>query len=245
MKKAILLLRAAFMLLVFVSCAGKSKKNDRAVAVVPNKLDNKARLSPPEQAVVNFKSIKIGKQVWMAENLNVSTYRNGDSVLQVQNAETWNNLETGAFCFYENKVANGSKYGKLYNWYAANDPRGLAPKGWHIPSDAEWKQLIDYLGGEIEASRRLKNNSGWNECDGKSGNGNNNTGFSALPTGFRDFFGPFNSIGSYALWWSANEDAIHTNDGIFRCVCYNCSRVFRNNFTKRRGISVRCIKDPD
>ena len=243
MKKAILLLSTALMLLVLVSCAGKKKNNDQPEVVVSEQKDNKELITSSEQAGGNFNNVKIGKQIWMTENLNISTYRNGDPITQVQDAAKWNKLDSGAFCYYENKAANGAKYGKLYNWYAVTDPRGLAPQGWHVPSDAEWKQLIDYLGGENEAGKRLKNNSGWDECEGKSCNGNNNTRFAALPAGFRDFFGPFNSLGSYGLWWSSNEDRMYSRNGIFRCMGYNCSNVFSNNFTKRRGISVRCVKD--
>jgi uncharacterized protein (TIGR02145 family) len=92
-------------------------------------------------------NIKIGTQIWTTKNLDVSTYRNGDPIPQVQDVGSWSKLTTGAWCYYENKTTNGTIYGKLYNWYAVNDPRGLAPKGFHIPSSAEWTILIDYLGG--------------------------------------------------------------------------------------------------
>ena len=89
------------------------------------------------------KSIVIGNQVWTSQNLDVSTYRNGDTIPEVQNPNVWYYLTTGAWCFYNNDPANGPVYGKLYNWYAVNDPRGLAPVGYHIPSDAEWTILTD------------------------------------------------------------------------------------------------------
>ena len=96
----------------------------------------------------SFKTVKIGNQVWTSKNLDVATYRNGDVIPQVQDPNAWGTLTTGAWCYYDNDASNGTKYGKLYNWYAVNDPRGLAPKGYHIPSDAEWTQLCDYLGGD-------------------------------------------------------------------------------------------------
>ncbi len=92
-------------------------------------------------------TIRIGTQNWCPKNLNVSTYRNGEAIPQVQDSTEWANLETGAWCYYENKTKNSTTYGKLYNWFAVNDPRGLAPTDYHIPSDAEWTTLTDYLGG--------------------------------------------------------------------------------------------------
>ena len=101
-------------------------------------------------------SIKIGNQVWATTNLNVTTYSNGDPIPEVKDPSEWKTLTTGAWCYYNNDPANGTKYGKLYNWYAVHDPRGLAPAGFHIPSDAEWTTLITYLGGESVAGGKLK-----------------------------------------------------------------------------------------
>src|ERR1022692_1573344 len=103
-----------------------------------------------------FKSVSIGKQTWMAENLNVTSYRNGDKIPQVQDANEWSKLTTGAWCYYQNKTEYGFIYGIMYNWYAVNDSRGLAPKGWHIPSDAEWLEMINILGGTNEAGIKMK-----------------------------------------------------------------------------------------
>jgi uncharacterized protein (TIGR02145 family) len=106
-------------------------------------------------------TVTIGTQVWTSKNLDVATYRNGDVIPQVQDEKAWAELTTGAWCYYDNDPANGTKYGKLYNWYAVNDARGLAPQGYHIPSDAEWSQLTDYLGGEKAAGTKMKSVSGW------------------------------------------------------------------------------------
>ena len=111
--------------------------------------------------------IKIGDQTWTSKNLDVSTYRNGDVIPQVQSEEEWAKLTTGAWCYYENESDNGTTYGKLYNWYAVNDPRGLAPKGFHIPSDAEWTILTENLG--YKAGTKMKSTSGWDD----DGNGTN------------------------------------------------------------------------
>ena len=149
-----------------------------------------------------YKTVKIGKQIWMAENLNVSHYRNGDIIPEVKNPDEWSKLTTGAWCYYENDSENGKTYGKLYNWFAVNDPRGLAPEGWHIPTDAEWTHLTEYLGGkEIEKTYqgiyyweiadvggKLKATTLW-----KSPNegATNSSGFTAFPGGYRYDDGDF------------------------------------------------------
>ena len=127
-----------------------------------------------------YKSIKIDNQVWMAENLNVGNFRNGDPIPEAKTDEEW--VSAGkegkpAWCYYENKIENGVKYGKLYNWYAINDPRGLAPKGWHVPTDTEWRQVTLFLGGEDAAGTKMKSPAGWTH----DGNGTNVSGFSGLP----------------------------------------------------------------
>jgi hypothetical protein len=106
-------------------------------------------------------TVIIGKQVWTSKNLNLATYRNGDVIPQVQDQNAWANLTTGAWCYYDNDSSNGTKYGKIYNWYAINDPRGLAPKGFHIPTNPEWSVLVDYLGGETVAGKKMKSSSEW------------------------------------------------------------------------------------
>ena len=113
--------------------------------------------------------IKIGDQTWTIKNLDVTTYRNGDAIPQLEDQEEWANLTTGAWCYYENESDNGTTYGKLYNWFAVNDPRGLAPKGYHIPTDEEWTILSVNLGGESQAGTKMKSTTGWNE----DGNGTN------------------------------------------------------------------------
>ena len=121
--------------------------------------------TPPADSIQRncfiLSSVVIGTQTWTTKNLDVETYRNGDVIPQVQDATAWSNLTSGAWCYYENNTANGSTYGKLYNWYAVNDPRGLAPNGYYIPSDADWKILTDYLGGESAAGTKMKSTSGW------------------------------------------------------------------------------------
>ena len=181
--------------------------------------------------------IKIGDQTWTTKNLDVSAYKNGDAIPQVQDEEDWANLSTGAWCYYENDTENGKTYGKLYNWYAVNDPRGLAPKGYHIPSDAEWTILTDYLGGDTIAGTKMKSTSGWDN----DGNGTNSSGFAGLPGGYRDLNGSFGLIGAFGFWRSSSESSA---DGAWsRFLSINDGDVSRNDFYKQNGFSVRCLRD--
>jgi len=187
-----------------------------------------------------YKTVKIGEQVWMAENLNVSTFRNGDPIPQAKTNEEWDRARENkqpAWCYYENAPANGAKYGKLYNWYAVSDSRGLAPVGYHIPSDAEWTILTDYLGGAEKAGAKMKSKQGWAE----NGNGTNSSGFSGLPGGFRDGNGSFYYFGKLGYWWSSSE--LNTYYAWSRLLNYDYGNVYRYTTNKVNGFSVRCLRD--
>jgi uncharacterized protein (TIGR02145 family) len=187
-----------------------------------------------------FNEIKIGSQVWMTENLNVARFRNGDLIPEAKTVDEWKKAgEEGkpAWCYYENNPANGEKYGKLYNWYAVNDPRGLAPEGWHIPSDKEWTTLIVYLGGEAVAGGKMKSTSGWNY----KGNGNNSSSFSGLPGGHCNRHGSFNYFGKNGYWWSATESL--TDNAWDRVLHHGDDNAYRNYYYKSNGFSVRCLND--
>ena len=184
--------------------------------------------------------VTIGTQVWTSTNLDVSTYSNGDVIPQVTNPDEWGNLTTGAWCYYDNDAANGTTIGKMYNWYAVNDPRGLAPAGYHIPSDAEWTTLTDYLG--TDAGTQMKSTSGWYYTTG----GTNTSGFSGFPGGVRYFydegpdwrFGSFNSNGS---WWCSDEkDTTNANS---RLLHFLQSSLISSVSNKANGLYVRCIKE--
>ena len=190
--------------------------------------------------IANAQDVTIGTQVWMTKNLDVSTFRNGDPIPEAKTNEEWKKAgENGqpAWCYYDNEPANGEKYGKLYNWYAVNDPRGLAPKGWHVPSDKEWTTLTDYLGGEEIAGTKMKSTSGWKQ----DGNGTNESGFSGLPGGYRYSYGIFNYIGFNGFWWSSTESL--TYFAWARYLNYNNGYVFRSFYSKDGGFSVRCLRD--
>ena len=186
---------------------------------------------------IKAQDVTIGKQTWATKNLDVESYRNGDAIPQVQDNTAWENLTTGAWCYYQNKAANGTKYGKLYNWYAVNDPRGLAPNGYHIPTDVEWTILTDNLGGESVASKKIKNSSGWQN----NVNGTNSSGFAGLPGGNRYYNGTFIGIGIQGVWWSSAE---YSSSLAWFCnLYYDYSVVLMVNDYKTSGISVRCLRD--
>jgi uncharacterized protein (TIGR02145 family) len=187
-----------------------------------------------------FNNITIASQEWMTENLNVDKFRNGDPIPEAKTDEEWIKAienKQPAWCYYDNDPANGEKYGKLYNGYAVSDSRGLAPVGWHVPSDAEWTVLTKTLGGEAVAGMKLKSTSGWID----SGNGTNESGFSGLPSGLRYGRGPFSDIGKIGYWWSSAKKV--SSPAWFRGLKYTNVTVRRSLSGKSVGMSVRCIRD--
>jgi uncharacterized protein (TIGR02145 family) len=185
--------------------------------------------------VSNYTYVLIWNQAWMSENLDNNYFQNGDLIPEAKTNEEWIQAcenKQPAWCYYNNRSA-----GKLYNWYAVNDPRSLAPDGWHIASDVEWSQLIEYLGGDYVAGTKMKSTAGWQE----NGNGTNESSFTGLPAGYRGINGAFDSIGSFGIWWSSSEDS--TADAWGRSLNYDNGRAARLNYDKRLGFSVRCIRD--
>jgi uncharacterized protein (TIGR02145 family) len=178
-----------------------------------------------------FNEVTIGTQVWMSENLNVDHFRNGDPIPEAKTDEEWAEAYKKmqpAWCYYDNDPANGAKYGKLYNWHAVNDARGLAPTGYRIPSDEDWGKLTAFLGRNAVAGKKMKSTSGWL----KRGNGNNRSGFSGLPGGHRS--GQFSALGIMGYWWSLpGPIRVLMEDG------YLAEVYFSNGM----GFSVRCIKE--
>lgn len=204
--------------------------------------------------------VTIGNQIWMIKNLDVSTFRNGDIIPEAKTIEEFTSAgeqSKPAWCYYENDPANGKKYGKLYNWYAVNDPRGLAPKGWHIPSEEEWRNLVSYLsvGGEkgTEANDKMKSVSDWTGQLVESGanyNGNNSSGFDGLPGGQMEYsqtHGPdFDDLHWLGCWWSStNTGKYREMDAAFSIMLgYNGYQIyFQDAEYQISGLSVRCIKD--
>jgi uncharacterized protein (TIGR02145 family) len=188
--------------------------------------------------IAQAQTVTIGSQVWMTENLNSEKFRNGDPIPQAKTKEEWKKAGESmqpAWCYCTKDSANGADNNKLYNWYAVNDPRGLAPIGFHIPTDEEWSTLQKYLG--IEAAMKMKSTSGW---DSNQGNGTNSSGFTALPVGGRGFEGTFSYIGRYVGWWSSTEDQTQTKKALDRLLDDNLTKT---SSMKGRGLSVRCLKN--
>lgn len=189
---------------------------------------------------ISYNSVKIEAQQWMEKNLDVTTYRNGDIIPQVTDATAWANLTTGAWCYYNNDPKNGAIYGKLYNWYAVVDPRGLAPSGWHIPTDEEWTNLSDTLGGRDVAGGKMKT-TGTTLWDSPNASATNKSGFAGLPSGVRNSYGSFSNLGDSGFWWSATENSATV--AWYRNLYYNIGFLSRNYGFKSTGFSVRCLMD--
>lgn len=175
-----------------------------------------------------YKMVTIGMQEWMAENLDVSTFRNGDAIPEARTAEEWlaaYRSESPAWCYYNNDPKNGEKYGKLYNWYAVNDPRGLAPSGWHIPTDSEWQTLIASSGGTGAAFGKLRAPDG----------------FAAQPAGARYYKdASFNHMGNITFWWSASKN--DKWNAWYHAMHFGYQQVGRDSGGMNTGHSVRCVR---
>ena len=206
-----------------------------------------------------YKTVKIGNQTWMAENLDVDKFQNGDPIPEAKTEEEWVNAgknKMPAWCYFNNDPTRRLKYGKLYNWYAVIDPRGLTPYSWHIPSVEDYKTCINFLGGNNMAGIKMKKNNGWLKVAATkhgsskviwiSGDGTNSSGWSALPNGARDFIGNFYKEGGvsaqFGAWWLSSS-ALEQYSYSFRIFNYD-ERIGEPEMSqKSEGLSVRCIKD--
>jgi len=186
-----------------------------------------------------YKTVTIGTQTWMAENLRTTIYNDGTAIPNVTDPGEWATLTTGAYCTYDNSIDTVVHYGRLYNWYAI-DTGKFAPKGWHVPSDAEWTELTDYLGGESVAGGKLKDldSAYWKA---PNTGGTNKTGFTALPGGYRGNGGTFADCEVGGSWWTATE--YDTGSAWPRHMYYNSRSVGRFSSSKELGFSVRFVKD--
>lgn len=187
-----------------------------------------------------YNTVGIGTQTWMKENLKTTKYNDGTTIPEIKDSSIWIYLKTPAYCWNENKISNKTTYGALYNWYAINTGK-LCPSGWHVPTETEWETLIAFLGGKEIAGGKLKE-SGTIHWASPNGGADNSSGFTALPSGFRDsdFYGTFHSpkIGMDGYWWADTDTATY-----YYLNSVN-SRIFiDDNDNKSYGISVRCIKD--
>ncbi|HNP20814.1 MAG TPA: fibrobacter succinogenes major paralogous domain-containing protein [Panacibacter sp.] len=232
-------LKTFFALLALLFAMSCKKENSNLQSSSSTTLSSAALSADAETNAQAVTVIKIGKQRWMAKNLSVARYRNGDKIPQVKNPAAWAGLTTGAWCWYNNDPANDSSYGRLYNYYAVADSRGLAPTGWHIPSDSEWTTLSTFLGGDAVAGGKMKEAGTAHWLDPNTG-ATNSSGFTALPGGLRQG-GGFYILGSWGSWWSSTPG---DNNMIWGRFIFGSDVVLGRGLTdKTYGYSVRCVKD--
>ena len=192
-----------------------------------------------------YKTIKIGTQTWMAENLRTTKYRNGNPIPNVVDNAAWQSLTTGAYCWYNNEAAsNKNTYGALYNWYSVTDSRNIAPAGFHVASDAEWTKLENYLvsvGVPANGGGGALKETGFSHWSSPNKDATNSIGFKALPGGGRVFNGQFAMVGTDGIWW--NSTGNDSGSAWSRRLFNSFPIVFRFNSNKQFGLSVRCVKD--
>jgi uncharacterized protein (TIGR02145 family) len=188
-----------------------------------------------------YSTIVINGQEWMQKNLNVSKYRNGDPISSVIEDTTWAEVTNGAYSILNNQSASSDLYGKLYNWYAVMDSRGICPTGWHVSSQAEWTALSEFLGGTDLAGGKMKSTTGWNPPNTSA---TNESGFTGLPGGFRDGYeGLFQSFNTSGRWWTSTIETGTSGEPIYYILISSDSKVHWDSQPETHGYSVRCIKD--
>lgn len=242
MKKVILLFTIVFLFIsIFTSC----------------QTSNSPTASDDESGIVEdidgntYETVEIGNQIWMAENLRVTHYRSGTGINFVTGG-VWSDMTSGAYCAYDNSESTAKTYGYLYNWYAVTDGRNIAPEGWHMPTEAEWKELELYLDmsqAEVDKENvwrgtdeggKLKE-AGTTHWASPNTGATNVSGFSAIPGGYRHSGGTFSSLGASANFWASTE---HGSDNAWRRLLgYNHSDVYKHDSNKHEGYSVRLIRD--
>jgi len=200
-----------------------------------------------------YQTVQIGNQTWMAENLRVTHYRDGTAIPNVTDNTAWENLSTGAYCYYDNYSSNGDIYGALYNWFAVANDHNIAPEGWHVPTDAEWKTLEmawisqseadDVRGSGTNKGSKLAGNAElWRNGALESNSEFGTSGFRALPGGYRHCsYGGYGSMGDYGYFWSATEYSSTT--AWYRSLGYGSSAVTRGSTNKSYGFSIRLVRD--
>ena len=192
-----------------------------------------------------YESVRIGKQEWTVANSNVRKFRNGDGIPEAKSINEWALAAKegkAAWCYYKFDSKNEKQFGKLYNWFAVNDSRKIAPQGWHVPSDAEWKELINSL-GEKNIEKKMKSKSGWYN----NGNGSNKSGFEGKAGGYISEGGICTDLGINGFWWSSSQPDNYMKD--LNAINYNLHYYFiglireNDGLRKGAGVSIRFIKD--
>lgn len=198
--------------------------------------------SMTDQAGNVYKTIVIGTQEWMAENLKTTVYSNGETIPNVTNNSQWEKLTNGAWSYYLHDSLFECPYGKLYNWYAVSDTRNVCPIGWHVPTDEEWTTLENYLGGSAVWQGKLKS-IGTTYWQVPNSGATNESGFSGLPGGFRIGSGNFSATKQIGSWWSATENNSYKKSAWTRGLGYYVNQISRGFSDKEIGLSIRCIKN--
>ena len=186
--------------------------------------------------------VTIGSQVWMAENLKTTKYNDGTTALtNVTDNTTWAGLSAGAYCDYSNTPTYSTTYGRLYNWYAvaSTNPKNVCPTGWHVATDAEWTTMETFLGGPTITGSKLKETGTihWSSPNTAT----NETGFTALPGGYRSQSGSFGLMGSNGYWWTSTQGT--ASSGYYRNILNSSSNILSADYDKHAGFFVRCVKD--
>jgi len=189
-----------------------------------------------------YYTVKIGTQTWMVENLKVTHYSNGDPIANITDSSAWTSLSSGAYCWYNNDIANKTTYGALYNWFTVNDSRNIAPTGWHVPTYADWIILNQYLGGYEVAGGKMKE-SGLGHWAEPNAGADNSSGFTALPSGLRSWDGTFYNLFYTCTFWSATENADDVSRAWRNGIYHNYPNSLPGDDLKRYGFSIRCVKD--
>jgi uncharacterized protein (TIGR02145 family) len=226
--KSVTRLFSVFAIGLFISfCGNKSTDNDNEIGTVTD-IDGNV-----------YHTVTIGSQEWMAENLKVTHYRNGDTIPNVTDALAWDALSTGAYCEYENSVDSATIYGRLYNWYAANDSRIIAPDGWHIPSLTEWTTLQNYLGSDAGSKMKEIGTAHWISPNTGA---TNESGFNGLPAGGRGYQGAFIGLHRYTWFCSSTES---DSDHVWLSNLNHLDTYLNlvSHPLKTGGYSIRCVKD--
>lgn len=185
-----------------------------------------------------YKAVKIGSRVWLAENLKVSRYRNGDKIANAAASESWKIAKEGAWCYYDNDSSRAVIFGKLYNWYALNDSRGLCPAGWRVPANDDWQALINHFGGMRNAGGKMKAQRLWAPPNEGADDA---AGFAALPSGVRYYTGNFMNIHHFCGMWSSSEG--NDDFGYMVYLDKGNTKAVLQFYGKKNGFACRCVKD--